>query len=145
MEETCKACGSDTTEANPGCSASEIYVEGESFDRIAQKPPMACKSCCTPPGEIHHIGCEKEKCPLCGGKLFECGHLQLGKSDSSGPPMTVKEYVETMKSALEAFGDTWELAIKRDSTISNAMSFSSWNDQFVDFCSEVDGDEEEKA
>lgn len=33
----------------------------------------ACHDCKAMPGELHHYGCDVERCPDCGGQLISCG------------------------------------------------------------------------
>jgi hypothetical protein len=32
-----------------------------------------CGDCGTPPGGVHHLGCDVDQCPLCYGQSFLCG------------------------------------------------------------------------
>ena len=34
---------------------------------------LTCHDCGAKEGEIHHLGCDMERCPFCGGQLIGCG------------------------------------------------------------------------
>src|SRR5665213_4181947 len=40
---------------------------GSSFDT-----DHPCRGCGTPPGSVHHIGCDYEQCPACHGQINIC-------------------------------------------------------------------------
>ena len=57
-------------------------MDGRSFDRVPYTNPYVkakdrlthiCHDCATPYGRLHHLGCDMERCPLCGGQLISCG------------------------------------------------------------------------
>ena len=31
-----------------------------------------CHDCGAKPGHYHHVGCDAERCPVCGGQLISC-------------------------------------------------------------------------
>ena len=31
-----------------------------------------CHECGARPGHYHHVGCDAERCPVCGGQLISC-------------------------------------------------------------------------
>ena len=33
----------------------------------------ACHDCMVAPGGFHHVGCDVERCPRCGGQVIFCG------------------------------------------------------------------------
>jgi hypothetical protein len=37
------------------------------------QPPALCHDCGAPTGELHHPGCDIERCPLCYGQVISCG------------------------------------------------------------------------
>lgn len=32
-----------------------------------------CSDCGVAPGGFHHLGCDLQRCPVCGGQMFTCG------------------------------------------------------------------------
>jgi hypothetical protein len=45
------------------------------------RPNFACPDCATPPGGIHHHGCDVEQCPVCHGQAITCSCGELGEWD----------------------------------------------------------------
>lgn len=41
----------------------------------------ACHDCGTPFGEVHHLGCDMEECPKCGGQYFICDCHSIEKEE----------------------------------------------------------------
>jgi hypothetical protein len=37
-----------------------------------------CHDCNTPAGELHHPGCDMDRCPTCGGQAICCEHAGQG-------------------------------------------------------------------
>jgi hypothetical protein len=56
-------------------TAEDVRQEKQSF--IEDTDPetfnnRTCHDCAAPMGEIHHLGCDMEECPKCGGQYFVC-------------------------------------------------------------------------
>lgn len=49
---------------------------GDSLSGPRHDGPGNCHDCGTPPGGIHHPGCDDERCPECGGQMI--GHHREG-------------------------------------------------------------------
>jgi hypothetical protein len=127
---------------------------------LTVEAPLACNDCKAIPGSYHHVGCGVEKCPACGKQITACGHaheLILTMIDSDVPEesesnptalddeeVTVEVYVAAMKSALEAFADTWKSALAKGNGTAK-LTFAIWNDKFVDFIDQSGDDEDEEA
>lgn len=46
--------------------AGDFYVDDET---------AICGICGAKYGEVHKMGCDCERCPLCGRQLISCGHI----------------------------------------------------------------------
>jgi hypothetical protein len=73
---------------SPGgsCGVELLTIRGEDFVRVGygnpkegwkvgEDPPPACHDCNVRVGAAHHLGCDAERCPRCGGQLIGCGCL----------------------------------------------------------------------
>lgn len=71
MSAICNAC---KQEMKPGVSCTLTHYEGEVQERVVY--PLGedsnCHDCNTPPGGLHHPGCDMERCPICKGQLITC-------------------------------------------------------------------------
>lgn len=73
----CKACDQEMTE-NVACTqvTSDDFPDGVERARIPYTKelgyPAHCVDCSTPRGQLHHPGCDAERCPRCGGQAISC-------------------------------------------------------------------------
>ena len=79
----CKICNKDMLKAK-GCTPYALILGGLLRQRIKRNEkgdPMCgypheniprCHDCGCLDGEYHHLGCDMEACPVCGGQLFIC-------------------------------------------------------------------------
>ena len=68
------------------CNLESIPIAGEAYEpvpwgeerRFPQRVRITfvCRDCGTPPGGIHHHGCDVEECPACRGQQISCGCIQ---------------------------------------------------------------------
>ena len=58
------------------CTVKTVKINGKKFDRTTthfDEPSGHCHDCNAPHGGLHHLGCDVERCPACGGQLISCG------------------------------------------------------------------------
>lgn len=76
MGAVCNDCEKDMMEAD-GCTHTQmrdprnkkcIKRKTDHFD----EPDGRCHDCNAKHGEVHHYGCDAERCPVCGGQLISC-------------------------------------------------------------------------
>lgn len=71
----CKECGLEMTKAET-CTRKKIEIEGEVFERDTEYSDDGerCHDCGIKnvKGNVHHYGCDMERCPKCGKQLISC-------------------------------------------------------------------------
>lgn len=76
MSATCSYCDQPM---DPGTACTmptySDFEDGETRARIPKPADdrFACVDCGTPPGALHHPGCDDERCPACGYQAISCG------------------------------------------------------------------------
>lgn len=74
----CNWCDQEMTGKEPVACVTPTYeIEGQTYQRLPYlpdygPPDQKCHDCHTPPGGLHHPGCDDERCPNCGGQAISC-------------------------------------------------------------------------
>jgi len=72
MSAICKRCGQDMSTAD-GCVDAPIeFSDGVEMAAVPSDRPGRCEDCAALPGRHHHLHCDQEVCPRCGGQLLGC-------------------------------------------------------------------------
>jgi len=81
----CDYCHQDMLSAD-GCTNAAICIDGESHLPIrygsepgSRRTKRRCGDCNVLPGEVHHHGCDIERCPACEGQAIWCDCLWAGE------------------------------------------------------------------
>lgn len=73
MYATCDCCNQVM---KPGTACTDEtyddFVGRGPVKRIPSSEPENCHDCGAPPGGLHHVGCDREMCPVCRGQLISC-------------------------------------------------------------------------
>jgi hypothetical protein len=74
----CAFCNQEMLEAD-GCLLTTLVMPDDEvyarrpYDDDEEWGGGSCHDCGCDPGGIHHLGCDVERCPRCGGQLITCG------------------------------------------------------------------------
>jgi hypothetical protein len=73
----CKRCKKEMCDLNTKTCAYEVveFPDGTKMSPIPYNPPdpnIRCHDCGIAAGGVHHVGCDMEICPRCGGQFLGC-------------------------------------------------------------------------
>ncbi len=82
----CQRCKGDT--AAESCTGYSLNIEGAEYFRVRFGSERGrlhliggrCRDCNVTHGSLHHMHCEVEECPKCGGHLLACDCVPLTSS-----------------------------------------------------------------
>lgn len=79
----CKDCNQEMSgKRSVSCTFTHIKIDGEVYDRNTTyfDKNKRCHDCniVNVKGNVHHFGCDMERCPVCDGQLISCGCAEKG-------------------------------------------------------------------
>jgi hypothetical protein len=82
----CNYCGLEMTTAE-GCTSQPIVIASVAYQPVRygsepdwrKRPTTRCDDCGAMPGNVHHHGCDMERCPFCGHQSISCGCVWAGE------------------------------------------------------------------
>jgi len=75
----CTDCNLEMTTAD-GCTLAQVPIAGVLRPRL-RCADRRCGDCGATARAFHHLGCDLERCPNCGGQLISCGCWNDGVDD----------------------------------------------------------------
>lgn len=95
----CDWCGQEMTSA-ASCGIDVLHQDGRPIPMVSYGPGLGrrsrrdrCGDCGVARDGFHHLGCDLQVCPVCGGQMLSCGCLfdedLLDVGGSGGTPMGV--------------------------------------------------------
>ncbi len=79
MGAICKDCGQDMMAADACTKTRLLFTDNQIKERNTEhfeEPSGRCHDCNIKHGEVHHWGCDVERCPICGLQLISCDHCE---------------------------------------------------------------------
>jgi hypothetical protein len=74
----CEFCDRVMNENSGGCTGVNFKIDGKLYERIVLGKESddwgdVCHDCGVKKNELHHAGCDVERCPKCDGQAITCG------------------------------------------------------------------------